>query len=110
MTRLVASFIVLIYTVFGVGFWSVYNLRADRVEESTKNIGFATTSDVEYGQANFESNGNNEFMTIVLPDTWEYWSDTEILNTATYYKGRYGGCGFWIQYSLDREQDIKVAG
>lgn len=90
MTRLIASFIVLIYTVFGVGFWSVYNLRADRVEENTNNVGFAITSDagrdVEYGQVNFESNGNNEFMTIDLPDTWEYQEDTEIPNTATYIK------------------------
>ena len=40
-----------------------------------------------YGQVKFESNGNNEFMTIDLPDTWEYQEDTEIPKTASYIKG-----------------------
>lgn len=40
-----------------------------------------------YGQVKFEINGNNEFMTIDLPDTWEYQEDTEIPKTASYIKG-----------------------
>lgn len=91
MTRRMALIIALIYTIFGMGFWAVYNLRLDLAGEKL-NVpvhDFATVSfdnADQFGRAEFTEQGSAGFVEIQLPDGWVKTEDMDLSGSVAFEK------------------------
>ena len=90
MTRRMAFIIALIYTIFGFGFWTVYNLRMDLAgEKSNAPVhDFATVNFDEdhMGRAEFTEQGSAGFVEIQVPDGWIESENIEIDGSVAFEK------------------------
>lgn len=91
MTRRMVLIIALIYTIFGMGFWAVYNLRLDLAGEKL-NVpvhDFATVNfdnADQFGRAEFTEQGSDGFVEIQLPDGWVKTEDMDLSGSVAFEK------------------------
>lgn len=91
MTRRMAFIIALIYTIFGMGFWTVYNLRLDLVGESLSvpvhdfaTVNFDNAD--QFGRAEFTEQGSDGFVEIQMPEGWAKSEDIDLDGSVTFEK------------------------
>ena len=91
MTRRMVLIIALIYTIFGMGFWAVYNLSLDLAGEKL-NVpvhDFATVNfdnADQFGRAEFTEQGSDGFVEIQLPDGWVKTEDMDLSGSVAFEK------------------------
>lgn len=112
MTRRMALIIALIYTIFGMGFWAVYNLRLDLAGEKL-NVpvhDFATVSfdnADQFGRAEFTEQGSAGFVEIQLPDGWTKSEDIEMDGSVVFEKNNV--VVVFSGYSVPQSKDKTMA-